>query len=439
LIVGSLVVQGEHEKTIQGDFETIFSGLLKGRRIKTIGINDLGLLSVMTEEVSTGRLIELDSLSSGEKNIALTFLILARSVTKGGIALFDEPELHLNPAVSRDLLSFMMGQYSKPRDIQFLMCTHSPEILSGAFANEECTLLHLKSASNITRVGKHALDEYADALQRLGTSVSESLLYEGTVLVEGSDDVTFLETGFPEVLKKFKVKDRGGRREVEKTVVDIQAMETKGQKVSPIFLIFDRDEEPTNLKSSAAVKVLQWPRRCIENYMIDTDVITSLLKDSSITEKLMENEGDVRRLMRDLAFQQLDGVAAREIYNARGYLNASLQAKDLKGVTIHNVAEALFDRMSSARASIPAVEKDVWTDEFKKAAEARKQKMLLTWEAKPELCDGKRLISDLHKAASLKISESSFKARIVREMRDKSAETWRLVKDILSDFVTSSG
>jgi hypothetical protein len=117
-----------------------------------------------------------------------------------------------------------------------------------------------------------------------------------------------------------------------------------------------------------------------------------------------------------------------------------LQAKDLKGVTIHNVAEALFDRMSSARASIPAVEKDVWTDEFKKAAEARKQKMLLTWEAKwPELCDGKRLISDLHKAASLKISESSFKARIVREMRDKSAETWRLVKDILSDFVTSSG
>jgi len=439
LIVGSLVVQGEQEETIQREFETIFSGLLKGRRINSIGINELGLLSVMTEEVATSRLIELDGLSSGEKNIALTFLIVARSVSKGGIALFDEPELHLNPAVSRDLLSFMMAQYSKPRDIQFLMCTHSPEILSGAFANEECTLLHLKSANNITRVGKHALDEYADALQRLGTSVSESLLFEGTVLVEGSDDVTFLETGFPEVLKKFKIKDRGGRREVEKTVLDIQALETKGQKVSPIYLIFDRDEEPTNLKSSAGVKILQWPRRCIENYMIDTDVITSLLKDSSITAKPMESEGDVRRLMRDLAFQQLDSIAARETYSARGYLNASLQTKDLKGVTIQSVANALFERMSSARASIPDVEKGTWIEEFEKAAESRKQDMLLAWEAKwPEVCDGKRLISDLHKAAALKVSEASFKARIVRGMRDMSSETWHLVRDILNDFVGSS-
>ncbi|MCK0394602.1 AAA family ATPase, partial [Salmonella sp. L-S2806] len=160
-------------------------------------MNELGLLSVMTEEKSTGRLIELDSLSSGEKNIALTFLIVAKSVSDSGIALFDEPELHLNPAVSRDILTFMLNQYSKPRNIQFIMCTHSPEILSGAFSSDDCALLHLKSASDITKVGKRALDEYADALYRLGTSVSESLLYEGTVLVEGDDDVAFLETAFP--------------------------------------------------------------------------------------------------------------------------------------------------------------------------------------------------------------------------------------------------
>jgi hypothetical protein len=170
LIIGSLVLQEQGTETIHTEFEKIFSGLLKGRRIKSIGVNELGLLSVMTEEVASGRIIELDSLSSGEKNIALTFLILARSVADGGIALFDEPELHLNPAVSRDLLSFMMTHYSKPRNIQFLMCTHAPEILSGAFSDEDCTLLHLKAASNISRIGKHALDEYSDALNRLGTS-----------------------------------------------------------------------------------------------------------------------------------------------------------------------------------------------------------------------------------------------------------------------------
>lgn len=436
LIINSLVLQEQGTETIHAEFEKIFSGLLRGRRIKSIGVNELGLLSVMTEEVATGRIIELDSLSSGEKNIALTFLILARSVADGGIALFDEPELHLNPAVSRDLLSFVMTKYSKPRNIQFLMCTHAPEILSGAFSDEECTLLHLKSASNISRIGKHALDEYSDALSRLGASVSESLMYEGTILVEGVDDVDFLESGFPDVVKRYKVKDRGGRREVEQTVVELQQLEGKHQKVSPIFLIFDRDEEPTNLKSSAAVRILQWPRRCAENYMIDSDVITALLKDSSITKNPVQSEGDVRRLMRDLAFKQLDLIAAREVYRSYQYQDASPQSDDLKASTIEALASAFFERMAAARASIPEVPKDQWIATFLRAVEDQKQVLLQTWEAKwPEVCDGKKLISDLHKTAAMRISESVFKARIVRGMRDASSETWRLVRDLLNDLL----
>jgi hypothetical protein len=84
LIINSLMIEDEDQQTVREEFELIFSGLLKSRRIKTIKVNELGLLSVMTEEVATGRPIELDSLSSGEKNIALTFLIVARSVAKGG-------------------------------------------------------------------------------------------------------------------------------------------------------------------------------------------------------------------------------------------------------------------------------------------------------------------------------------------------------------------
>jgi predicted ATPase len=439
LIIGSLVAQGQHQSTIHEDFETIFSGLLKGRRIKTIGINEHGLLSVMTEEVATKRLIELDSLSSGEKNIALTFLIVARSVAEGGIALFDEPELHLNPAVSRDLLSFMMTRYSKPRDIQFVMCTHSPEILSGAFADEDCTLLHLKSATDITKIGKRAIDEYSDALARLGTSVGESLLYEGTILVEGVDDVTFLETGFPELMKRYKVKDRGGRREVEQTISDLQQLETKGQKVSPIFLIFDRDNQPSNLSSSTAVRMLQWGRRCAENYLLDTDVIAALFKEPDIAKKPFASEGEVRRLMRDLALQQLTLIAAREVYGSYSYQNASLRTEDFRGSSLAELSENFFKRASTARASIPDETRESWTGRFVAEAEARCKELQNTWEAKwHELCDGKQLISDLHKAAGLRVSEATFKARIVREMRDTTSDNWRLVRDILTDFLAQA-
>lgn len=436
IIVNALVLEGDNKNdTVQSEFEAIFKGLLRGRRIKSVGVNNLGLLSVMTEEIATGRLIELDSLSSGEKNIALTFLLVSRSVAQGGIALFDEPELHLNPAVSRDLLSFMMQKYSKPREIQFLLCTHSPEILSGAYADEECTLLHLKSPSNITRIGKRALDEYSDALQQLGTSVVESLLYEGTVIVEGPDDVQFLNVGFSEIVKKYYVTDRGGRREVEKNIAKLQELETRGERVSPIYLVFDRDEAPSDLKSSQAVRVLQWPRRCIENFMIDTDIITELLKEPNLTHAPVQNEGEVRRRMQELAFRQLDAVAARHVYRELGYLDASLRGDDLKGNSIEEIAAALFKRMSAALQSMPNNTEETWVNEFVAKTKALKDELVLTWEAKwQELCDGKRLLSDLHKASRLRVSEPTFKTRIVEKMRDAKADSWRLVESILKEF-----
>ena len=257
--------------------------------------------------------------------------------------------MHLNPAVCRELLEFMMTKYAIPNDIQFILCTHSPEILSGAFSSDDCSLYHIKSASLITKVARRAIDEYSDALQKLGTSVSESLLYEGTVLVEGDDDVSFLELGFSELLKKYKVKDRGGRREVEKTAIKIQTLEANGEKVSPIFIIIDKDDEITTLRSSDGVRVLQWPRRCMENYLIDVDVITELLKQNEVARTPVSSQGEVDQILRGLALAQLNEIAARDVYQSYGYRNPSLWGDDVAKKPIPEIAEALFTRLSAVR------------------------------------------------------------------------------------------
>lgn len=438
-ILSSMVIVDPNVPSIKEDFEKIFSGLLRGRTIQNINLNELGLLSIMTRDVASGREIELDSLSSGEKNIALTFLLVARSIAKGGIALFDEPELHLNPAVSRDLLPFIMREYSVARDIQFIMCTHSPEVLSGAFKDENCNLLHLKSASDITRVGKNALDEYSDALQRLGTSFSETLFYEGTILVEGDSDVDFLQAGFPEIVKKYQVKARGGRREVEKAVLEIQELEKKGQPVDPLFLIFDLDHEPTVLTSSKRVRLLQWPKRCIENYMIDIDVLANLLRDDQITITPIDSAGEVHNLLRDLALEQLNSLSSRNVYTTRGYLAPSFLRTDLNLPTEKEIAEALFGRMLAAQQSMPLVEKDAWVDKFVADAGAEKAKLKLAWEAKwKDLCDGKQLISDLHKKLKFRMSEAGLKERIVRKMRDTGSDNWVLAKGLLQSLLNGA-
>ena len=436
LIINSLVIDQDSSDSLKAEFERIFSGLLKGRRLGRINVNELGLLSVMTEEISTGRMIELDSLSSGEKNVALTFLIVSRSVSEGGVALFDEPELHLNPAVSRDILNFIMSEYSERRNIQFIMCTHSPEILSGAFANDGCVLLHLKSATDITRVGRRALGEYSDALQKLGTSVTESLLYEGTLFVEGVDDAAFIEAGFPELSRKLQVKEMGGRREVEKAIAELQELESKGQKVAPMYLVFDRDDEITKFTSSKSVKIMQWKRRCVENYMIDVDVIANLLADDTITSSPIASEGEVHKLLQSLALEQLPAIAARETYNSYGYKNASLLKADVDSTEMTTIASRLRVRASTAKESLIDADSELWISNFIDKANKRRSELALAWESKwKEQCDGKKLISDLHKRANLRMSESSFKERITRSMRDGESENWSLVKSLLEKLI----
>jgi hypothetical protein len=435
-IINALVLDETDRDTVKAEFEKIFTGLLRGRRIDKIGINDLGLLSIMTIDIASGRPIELDSLSSGEKNVALTFLLIAKSVFKGGLVLFDEPELHLNPAVCRDVLPFMMDEYAIPREIQFILCTHSPEILESAFLRDDCTLLHILSSKNMSRVGRTSVDEYANAMQKLGTSVGQSLFYAGTIVVEGVDDIAFLEVAFPTVARKFYITEKGGRKEVEKAVAKIQELETGGERVSPMYIIHDKDDDVGNLKSSSAVKILSWPRYCLENFLIDLDVITELLKDASVTRSPIANQGEVHARLKNLAFSQLDELAARKVYSSYGYENTSLRREDVDGKSLNEIKQALFNRMSEARSKLPDTDYNTWSDKFISDCAATKAKLDPLWQANwREICDGKLLMRQLHKASDLKMSNQSFKLKIAQRMRDAGSANWRLVRDLLSTLL----
>lgn len=431
------IILGEAERqSFRDEFQRIFNGMLRGKEIGDFGINEIGLLSVFIKDVETGGVTEIDSLSSGEKNLILTFLLIAKAVTDGGLVLFDEPELHLNPSVCKELLPFVIDAYADRKDLQFLICTHSPEILTSAFDADRCTLFHLKSASNISRVGRSALGEYSEALQKLGTSVGEALLYEGTILVEGDDDVDFLRAGFGELLRKYNIRDRGGRKEVEKVAKKLQELETKGEKVSPIFIVLDKDDEIASVQNSPSVRVLQWQRRCIDNYFLDVEVITELLRDSAVAKTPMEDSGAVDRLLRELAFEQLSEIAAREVYRNFNYLSPSLQAADTQKGSDAEICTALFNRMLNSKGSMPPVEEATWKSEFQLAVSAKKSELELKWEPKwKELCDGKRLFIDLQKKGILKISVLQLKRRILQQMKETKSENWRLVENQLQSLI----
>lgn len=431
------VITSEHaRKELQEEFERIFCGILKGRKLVGVGVNEVGLLSIGVQDVETSRTFELDGMSSGEKGLILTFLIIGRSIADGGIILIDEPELHLNPAVCKDLLSFLVDNYIDRKDLQAIVCSHSPEILAGAFGKDECTLFHLVSEKVLSKVRYKDEEEISEALSRLGTSESEGLLYKATLFVEGDEDVSLLETGFGDLLRRHKVKDLGGRREVEKQIEQLQEAERKGTKLSPRYFVFDRDGLPTGLKSSEAIKVLQWDRRCLENYLIDFDVLTDLLKDPDIIKDPLANQGEVSKVLRELAMSQIDEFIARQVYANYKFEDPGLRRLEIEGKGLQDIAEILRARLDKIKTQIGSQDSLGWKAEFLQKCEELRKDQALVWDARwQEVCNGKQLFRDLSRRLVLKISLAKFKKRVMERMRSGPTANWHSIESLLKRLI----
>ena len=432
-------VLGDESSTsdaLKSQFQSLFTGILKGRELVSFGVNEIGLLTVLIRDTDTGRIFDLDSMSSGEKGLILTFLLIARSVQNDGLILLDEPELHLNPAVCKDLLSYMIQQFVVPRNLQVLVCSHSPEILAGAFDSDDCSLYHLISSTTLSKVRSQDGITLSDALRRLGAVESENLLYRGIVFVEGPDDVALLEAGFGSILRRYKVKYSTGRKEIEKAILALQEAEQRGAAAAPTYFIFDRDEAPTRLSSSSVAKVLQWDRRCLENYLVDLDAIANLLMDEEIAQSPFTNQGDVSRVLRELAFQQLDEVAARKVYARNEFEGLGMRREDIANRTPAEAAAILVSRITRLSQKLSTLNAATWEQDFLSSVDKEKRELEAVWETKWIVdCDGKRLLEDLSKRVQLRISPKRFKVRLMKEIAQIGSGSWKTVESQLRNLL----
>ena len=245
-----------------------------------------------------GTKFNIEAMSSGEKGLIVTFLVIAQSMANGGIVLLDEPELHLNPAVCSDVLEFLVEEYAIPNDLQFLICTHSPEILGTAFERTDCQLFHLRASNILTPVRPEDWIERGEAFKRLGASRNESLLYTGTVFVEGDTDREFLLKGFKNLFQRNIIRELGGRSNIELEIEALQHSETHNRDLPKAFFILDNDGKPTTLKSTETVRILQWKRRCVENYLLDFGVLTNLMSEEGFAATRITNVTEVQQSLK---------------------------------------------------------------------------------------------------------------------------------------------
>jgi energy-coupling factor transporter ATP-binding protein EcfA2 len=90
--------------------------------------------------LKTGEDIEFDNLSSGEKQFLLLISNTITAKEKASIFIIDEPEISLNIKWQRELIRTLL-EFSRHNNVQFLIATHSIELLTGYSNN----VIRLKS------------------------------------------------------------------------------------------------------------------------------------------------------------------------------------------------------------------------------------------------------------------------------------------------------
>jgi predicted ATPase len=380
-------------------FSKIFAKLLLRREMAGFGVNQYGQASILVRDIETAEVFDIDAMSSGEKGLILTLLVIARSVEPGGIILLDEPELHLNPAVCKLLLNFLLDEYLNPKDIQAIICSHSSEILGTAMRRDDCGVFHLRRGPMVSKIRKKDQPEVAHALRLLGTSEVEEMLYEGTVFVEGEDDVDLLEEAFPESLARIKFKDLSGRGEVEKQIKRLQQAERDGQKENISYFVFDHDRNPTPLSSTPKVRVKQWDRYCIENYLLEPEILFDVVRNEK-HKTFPATLGEAEQLFMTLARRQLQYQTAKETYQSYGFLD--IWTKDVgreveRAKDFEVAAAVLLRRLELVGSKTTSATRPQWPEEFTEKCARSFAEREAEWRTKWQIdCSGKKFFKDLY-------------------------------------------
>jgi len=435
-IVNKLLLSGVNQNELQENFKTVFEKLLPGKELHGISVTKVGTLKVSIKETSSNKVFDIDSMSSGEKGLILTFMLLQQTLAEGGIALLDEPELHLNPAVCKNIIPFISDEIAAKNDIQILLCTHSSEMLGCSFDRSDCTVHHLRSHNDATKIYEKDSHEVFSALNRLGTTAAESMFSQGNIFVEGDHDSIILEDGFYDLVAGYKITSLGGRSGIEKEITTLQDAEKRGDLDKLSCFIFDYDRIPTSLSSSELVKVLQWDRYCLENYLVGKKELYDELIESGVND--LGSRGTFENKLKEIALRQLNEVVAKEIYAKLSPESVGMRYKEIEGKDFSEIANILASRIINLKEYVSDFHEADWKSDFVSQCQKRYLELESLWRNSwIKLASGKRLIDDLYKDYTINIPKLVLKRRLAKRIHIDQSEDWTLVKSKIRDALNS--
>ena len=264
--------------------------------------------------LENGREIDIDELSSGEKEVLLGYLRLRSNSPKNSIILLDEPELHLNPRLIRGLPHFYQKHLGKTLDNQLFLVTHSDALLREAVEDSEYAVYHMQPAHATDPNSNQAIPVSAgseiervviDLVGDLATYSPRSKI----VIVEGDSesefDVTLIKQLFPIFAERVNLISGGNKSGVKTLQVLLNKAADKGKLDAGFYSIVDKDYDGPELVES--IRQYSWNVYHIENYLLEPFYISEVLKKISLEQNHL-SEKEIENKILDCANETIENI-----------------------------------------------------------------------------------------------------------------------------------
>ena len=191
--------------------------------------------------------ILLDQLSSGEKEILHFIFAIFTYGLKGGVVIFDEPELHLHPRW-QNLLLDMMFELIEKRSLQVFLVTHSPAFINYNTLENVVRIYKDSDVSNVIQCDKGILLKHSDIIKIIKTSNNEKIFFaDVVVLVEGlSDRIIFeylIEKYNTQAERIIEVLEVNGKNEFAKYQELLHSFKIKSYIIADLDYIYQLDND----------------------------------------------------------------------------------------------------------------------------------------------------------------------------------------------------
>jgi AAA15 family ATPase/GTPase len=252
--------------------------LLASKKYEGIDINS----NPFKFEVSTplGE-IDIDELSSGEKEIIFILLELLALNLNNSIILFDEPDLHLNEGVQHKFIEFIksLGKHN-----QIWMTTHSASIINTAESDSLFRVeLHNPQRNNNQVVKILDNNSRIELLYNVLGTKSILTLGEKIVFLEGvvDNDKFIFDTWFDNLKNSIVFVSSGSVNNINKITEKNLSLLEESTKFNYFYCIRDGDFAIKGQKQnelSPKQRLFQLERYHIENYLLDEELIYDIVR-----------------------------------------------------------------------------------------------------------------------------------------------------------------